>query len=74
MQPFDNLEENIGKVVGRRTKPADGLSVRTSCKADAIAWRRSFGGVRVPRGVHRFTSHEEADDWLWRMIARPPKN
>ena len=29
------------------------------------------GGVRVPRGVHRFKTHEEADQWLWRMITRP---
>jgi len=24
----------------------------------------------VPRGVHRFKTHAEADQWLWRMIAR----
>jgi hypothetical protein len=69
--PFVNLEEKIDKVVGRRTKTPDPLSLRYSRKADAIAWRKSFGGIRVPRGVHRFHTHEEADDWLWRMIARP---
>ena len=70
-QPFIDAEEKIDRMVGRRTKPADGLSTVTSHKADAIAWRRSFGGVRVPRGVYRFKTHEEADEWLWRMIARP---
>jgi hypothetical protein len=25
----------------------------------------------VRRGVYRFRSHEEADEWLWRTIARP---
>jgi hypothetical protein len=70
-QPFINLEEKIDKVVGRRTKTPDPLSIENSRKADAIAWRKSFGGVRVPRGVHRFATHEEAEDWLWRMIARP---
>lgn len=74
MKPFINLEETIGKVVGRRTQAPDGLSVQTSNKADAIAWRHSFGGVNVPRGVHRFRTHEEADEWLWKMIARPRKN
>ena len=69
--PFINLEEQIDKVVGRRTGVSDPLSLRFSRKADAIAWRKSFGGIRVPRGVHRFHTHEEADDWLWRMIARP---
>jgi len=42
-----------------------------STKANSIAWRESFGGVRVPRGVYRFKTHEEADQWLWRMITRP---
>jgi len=69
--PFVNLEEKIDKVVGRRTKTPDPLSLRFSRKADAIAWRKSFGGFRVPRGVHRFHAHEEADDWLWRKIAPP---
>jgi hypothetical protein len=70
-QPWINVEESIDKIVGRRTKAPDALSVEFSRKADAVAWRKSFGGVRVPRGVHRFQSHEEADEWLWRMIARP---
>ena len=70
-QPFINVEEKIDRFVGRRTKTPDGLSTKTSYKADSIAWRRSLGGIRVPRGVHRFKTHEEADKWLWRMIARP---
>ena len=70
-QPFIDAEEKIDRMVGKRTRPADGLSTATSRKADAIAWKRSFGGARVPRGVYRFKTHEEADEWLWRMIARP---
>ena len=70
-QPFINVEEPIDRFVGRRTKVPDTLSVASSRKADAVAWRRSFGGVRVARGVYRFRTHEEADEWLWRTIARP---
>jgi len=69
-QPFINAEEKIDRFVGRRTKMPDALSTATSNKADAIAWRKAFGGVRVPRGVHRFKTHEEADQWLWQRIAR----
>jgi hypothetical protein len=69
--PLMNVEENIDRIVGRRTKTPDALSTATSTKADSIAWRNAFGGIRVPRGVHRFKTHEEADQWLWRMIARP---
>jgi hypothetical protein len=70
-QPFINVEEKIDRFVGRRTGTPNGLSTATSNKADSIAWRKAFGGVRVPRGVHRFKTHEEADQWLWRMITRP---
>ncbi len=70
-QPSINVEEKIDRFVGRRTKTPDALSLAGSTKADAIAWRKAFGGVRIPRGVHRFKTHEEADKWLWQMIARP---
>lgn len=68
---FINAQETIDRTVGKRTRPTHGLSISQSRKAESIARRRSFGGVRVPRGIHRFTSHEEADRWLWRMISRP---
>jgi hypothetical protein len=71
-QPFINVEEKIDRVVGKRTKTPDALSVANSNKADAVAWQKAMGGLRVPRGhVYRFKTHEEADEWLWRMIARP---
>jgi hypothetical protein len=70
-QPFINVEETIDRFVGCRTKTPDALSTRTSSKADSVAWRKALGGVFIPRGVHRFKTHEEADQWLWRMIARP---
>ena len=71
--PLINVEERIDRVVGRRIKAPDALSIGSSRKADAIAWRQAFGGLRVSRGVYRFHSHEEADEWLWRMMARPTR-
>jgi hypothetical protein len=68
--PFINLEERIDRVVGRRRRTPDALSSASSRKADAVAWQVAFGGTGVPKGVHRFRTHEEADEWLWRMIAR----
>jgi hypothetical protein len=69
--PSINVEEKIDRLVGRRTGTPDALSTATSNQAESIAWRKAFGGVRVPRGVHRFQTHEEAEQWLWRMITRP---
>ncbi len=74
MESSINLEEKIDKVVGRRTKAPDGLSLLGSTKKDMIAWRRALGGVFVPRGVHRFKTHGEADEWMWKMISRPRKS
>ncbi len=70
-QPSINVEEKIDRFVGRRTKTPDGLSLAGSTKANSIAWQKAFGGLRIPRGVYRFKTHEEADAWLWRMMARP---
>ena len=70
--PFINVEEKIDRIVGKRTKTPDALSLTNSNKADAIEWQKALGGLRVPRGrVFRFKTHEEADEWLWRMITRP---
>jgi hypothetical protein len=69
--PFVNVEEEIDRFVGRRMATPDALSTATSSKAESIAWRKALGGTSVPRGVHRFKTLEEADEWLWRMIARP---
>jgi hypothetical protein len=66
-----NVEERIDRFVGRRLRTPDPLSVDFSRRADAVAWRQAFGGVRAARGVYRFQTHEEADEWLWRAIARP---
>jgi len=40
---------------------------------DAAAMQRTMnrlrGGALIPRGVYRFASHEEADEWMIRTIA-----
>ena len=53
-RPLIDVEEKIDRVVGRHTEAPETLSVKTSKKADAIAWQRAFGGLCVPRGVYRF--------------------
>lgn len=70
--PF-SIEERIDRVVGRRARAVDPLAVSSSSRQDAVAWRDAFGGIRVARGVYRFRTHQEADEWLWKTIARPRK-
>ncbi len=70
MKPVVNVEETIGKTVGRRGPP-NPFSLRGETKEDMRAWRRAFPTPFVPKGVYRFRSHEEADKWMLKMIARP---
>jgi hypothetical protein len=73
MEPIVNLEETPGKVVGRRHPPKDGLTLTAAqSAANARAWKRAFGTLRIPKGVYRFRTHEEADEWLWQKLTRPP--
>ena len=70
MKRIVNLEENIGKTVGRRVPP-DPLKVQAGEIADAKAWSRAFPSLRGVRpGVYRFHSHEEADEWLMKYLTR----
>jgi hypothetical protein len=68
-QPFVNVEENSDRFVGRRGTP-DALSTATSNKAAARGWAKAYGGLRVRPGVYHFKTHEEADAWLYRVMAR----
>ena len=70
MKPIINLEEEIGKVVGKRTAPADAFRTGMELQALAVELHRSFKHRWAPKGVYRFKTHEEADEWMWRMLAQ----
>jgi hypothetical protein len=59
-----NLEETIGKTVGRRKPPVDPLRVADSSIQRAVDYQRAFPCVMPKRGVYRFRTHEEADQWM----------
>jgi hypothetical protein len=58
------------KVVGRR-RWAPGLAASAPLLRMVVQLRgnRPF----LPKGVHRFRSFEEAEEWTLRMLTRPPK-
>ena len=67
-----NLEESPAKVVGHRDPPSDPLTITAADRIeDARAWNAAFRPLRIPKGVYRFRTHEEADEWLWQMLTRP---
>jgi hypothetical protein len=74
MDPGINFDEPLGKIVGRRLQAPSALMLETSNQRHSQAWRKALGGIRIPKGVYRFRTHEEADEWLWKMITRPDKD
>ena len=36
----------------------------------ALQLHKSFKNVWAPKGVYRFKSHEEADEWMMQMLAK----
>lgn len=69
-RPVINVEEFIGKTVGRRVPPKSGVALQVTLNQ---ALKSQKLGV-CPRGVYRFNSHEEADAWMWKMTNRKTAN
>lgn len=66
MKPIVNLEETPGKVVGR-------TKVRTPAEAvDRFAGLHHSMGLRLPfpKGVFRFKTFEEADEWEMKILVQ----
>jgi hypothetical protein len=55
------------KIIGRRA--TEGHPLRDAAILQRTA-RRLRGDALVPRGLYRFATHEEADTWMMRTIAR----
>lgn len=70
MEPLINLEEKIDKIVGRRRKAPDSFEAGMKLQSLAAHLHRSFKHRWAPKGVYRFKSHEEADEWMWKMLAQ----
>lgn len=66
-----NLEETIGKTVGRR-RPADAMAAGFTLQHTLNQMLKTTGHRLAPRGVYRFKTHEEADAWNLKMM-RPSK-
>jgi hypothetical protein len=67
-----NLEDKIGKTVGRRRPPEDALAAGFAMQETLNEVLKSSGHRLAPRGVFRFRSHEEADAWMLKMM-KPAK-
>ncbi len=75
MSPVDiiNLDDPAGKTVGRRKRPVSALSAADGLQRFVNDQFKESGHRFSRRGVFRFQSHEEADEWMRNSI-RPKKD
>jgi hypothetical protein len=63
-----NVDDPIGKTVGKRVvKNAWKLAMDGQKSLMQFRYNLGHGGL-CPRGVFRFKSHQEADEWLIKML------
>lgn len=65
MSRIVNVEENPGKTVGCLRHEAD--PVQSHAHLLRIS-RGIFAPLPYPKGVFKFASHEEADQWRWNHL------
>jgi hypothetical protein len=73
MHPVVNIDDPVGKVVGKR-KPAAHLVASPQETEANRQWAGTEFFPRIKRGVYRFKSYEEADQWLMDHSIRKPGN
>ena len=69
MEPIANLEETPGKVVGK---------VKRRTFVEAVDWMvAQFHAMELtlpyPKGVYRFRTHAEANEWEWKYMMEAAK-
>ena len=65
-----NIDEKIGKTVGRR-RIKDSLEYGFGLQESLARIREDAPSPRFPRGVFKFRSFEEADAWTMRYLTKP---
>jgi predicted transcriptional regulator len=68
--PFVNVEEKIDRIVGRRASAPDSLRAGMQVQETGAQLHQSFKHRWMPKGVYRFKTHEEAEEWMIKMLAR----
>jgi hypothetical protein len=69
-QPSVNVEERIDRFVGRRAPAPDSLWAGMQLQETGAQLHQSFKQRWMPKGVYRFKTYEEADQWMIQMLAR----
>ena len=69
-----NIQDPIGKTVGKRRPPRDPFDLRYSNRLRAVASKSALPYRSPKSGVYRFQSHEEANQWMMQMLGPVKEN
>ena len=72
MQPVVNIDDPVGKVVGKRANLTQQTYIDYAMSLQNSL--RGFPQRKFPRGVFRFKTHEDADQWLMDHLIQKPAN
>lgn len=59
-----NIDDPAGKTVGRRSRPLNPLCSEAYSIQRAKDWQAALPVRFPPKGVFRFKTHEEANEWM----------
>lgn len=59
-----NIDDPAGKTVGRRHRPVNPLCAEAYSVQRAKDWQEALPVKFPPKGVFRFKTHEEANEWM----------
>jgi hypothetical protein len=69
MEPVVNLQETFGKVVGKARPPSpEEFLKRMAAQFEAMGLKLPY-----PKGVYRFRTFEEANEWEWKHMIQAAK-
>ncbi len=67
MHPVVNVDEKIGKTVGRR-RAGDPLIVAPGDRGRTREWQEAGFFPRIEKGVYRCKTFEDADEWWMKAM------
>ncbi|HEX8312612.1 MAG TPA: hypothetical protein VF614_14920 [Chthoniobacteraceae bacterium] len=76
LEPFINLDDPVesgGKIVGKR-RLKDSFGYGMQLQAAGAELTSTLGMPRPKKGVYRFHSFAEANEWMTKVLLRQPEN
>ena len=74
MEPIINIDDPVGKTVGRRKPGADAFARGMELQKNGGELLKAFKLRGRPKGVFRFKTFEEAEEWEMKFLTHRRKS